>query len=193
VILFDLGGVLLPFDRERRVRTIAGVTGRAPEAVRDFMASDIHRRLDLGLADKADLADAISDFAGRAIAPHQACALVLSVFEPPNLPLWGLAADLRREFQVGAFSDNPAMVKQVFPPGAVLDPVFLSCELGALKPAPEAFKAVEARLDVPADAILFIDDTLANVEQARTMGWDGVAFISNDQLNADLAVRGISA
>lgn len=191
-ILFDLGGVLLPFDRERRVRAIAGRTGAAPEAVRAFIAGDLHRRLDSGEADEHDLAAALSALAGRAIAPDEACELILSVFEPPNVALWALAASLRDRFIVGGFSDNPAFVRRVFPADADLDPMFWSSELGLTKPSPEAFAAVQARLGLPPAAILFIDDSLANIEQARRMGWDGVVFASNHQLAAELAARGIS-
>jgi FMN phosphatase YigB (HAD superfamily) len=191
-ILFDLGGVLLPFDRERRVRAIAGRIGAAPEAVRGFMAGDLHRRLDSGAADERELAAALSALADRAIAPDEACDLVLSVFEPPNAALWALAASLRDRFIVGGFSDNPAFVRRVFPAGAELDPMFWSSELGLTKPSPEAFAAVQARLALPPKAVLFIDDTLANIEQARRMGWDGIVFASNDQLAAEFAARGIS-
>jgi HAD superfamily hydrolase (TIGR01509 family) len=191
-ILFDLGGVLLRFDRERRVRAIIQRTGAAPRAVRAFMASDIHHRLDSGEADERDLAAALAALAGRVIAPDEACDLILSVFEAPNAALWALAERLRERFIVGGFSDNPAFVRRVFPAWADLDPMFWSSELGLTKPSPEAFAAVQARLGLPPAAILFIDDTLANIEQARRMGWDGVVFASNDQLAAELAARGIS-
>jgi len=190
-ILFDLGGVLLPFDRERRVRAIAQSTGVTAEAVRAFMAGDIHHRLDLGQADEHDLAAAFSVLVGRAVSPDEACALILSVFEPPNAEVWTLAENLRDRFVVGGFSDNPAFVRRVFPAGANLDPMFWSSELGLAKPSPEAFAAVQARLGLPPEAILFIDDTLANIEQARRMGWDAIVFVSNAGLIAELAVRGI--
>lgn len=191
VILFDLGGVLLPFDRERRVRAIAAATGADEDAVRTFMALDIHRRLDSGQADEHDLADAFSRFAGRAVASDEACELILSVFESPNAELWALAETLRDRFMVGGFSDNPAWVRHVFPAGASLDPMFWSSELGLAKPSPQAFSAVQARLNLPSEAIVFIDDTLANIEQARRMGWDAIVFVSNAGLIADLAIRGI--
>ena len=191
-ILFDLGGVLLPFDRERRVRAIVRSTGATAEAVRAFMAGDIHRRLDRGEANEHDLAAALSDLAGRDIEQDEACELILSVFEAPNAELWARARTLRDRLIVGGFSDNPAFVRRVFPPGADLDPMFWSSELGLTKPSPEAFAAVQARLELPPEAMLFVDDTLANIEQARRMGWDGIVFASNDQLAAELAVRGIS-
>ena len=192
VVLLDLGGVLLPFDRERRVRTIRDRTGVDEESVRAFMAGDIHQELDRGQADEADLAAAFSTLAGRVVGEDEARALILSVFEAPNEALWDLVSRLRERVVVGGFSDNPAFVSEVFPPGANLDPLFLSCDLGAQKPAREAFAAVEAALGVAPVAILFIDDMAANVDQARAMGWDAIRFVSNGQLMDELRQRGLA-
>ena len=190
-ILFDLGGVLLPFDRDRRIAAIVRQLGVGPAAARAFMAAAIHGRLDRGEADEADLAEAFSDLAGRPVASREAQDLMLSVFEAPNAALWALVEDLRHRLTVGGFSDNPAWVCRVFPPGAVLDPIIWSSELGLTKASPAAFAAVQARLGLPPDSILFVDDTLANIEQARRMGWDGIVFVSNDQLAAELSARGL--
>jgi FMN phosphatase YigB (HAD superfamily) len=190
-VLFDLGGVLLPFDQERRVRAIAERTGAEPGAVRAFMASDIHHRLDRGEADQHGLAAAFSGLAGRDVAPSEARELILSVFEAPNARLWALAKGLRDRFIVGGFSDNPAFVQGVFPAGAWLDPMFWSSELQLTKRSPEAYAVVQAQLGLTPETILFIDDTLANVEQARRMGWEAIGFVSNDKLFAELAAREI--
>jgi HAD superfamily hydrolase (TIGR01509 family) len=80
----------------------------------------------------------------------------------------------------------------VFPPDAWLEPLFLSCEIRACKPSPEAFAAVEASLGLPPGEILFIDDTAANVEAARARGWDAILFASNAALASDLAARGLA-
>jgi FMN phosphatase YigB (HAD superfamily) len=181
-VLFDLGGVLLPFVER---------TGKDPDAVRVFMASDLHHRLDSGEADEVDLAAALSDFAGAHIGPVEAIDLVCSVFEPPNETLWDLVEALREDLIVGGFSDNPGFVRQVFPPNAFLDPMFFSAEIRACKPSPEAFAAVEAGLGLPPGDILFIDDTAANVDAARARGWDAIHFTANLQLMADLAARGL--
>src|ERR1700694_3743380 len=92
IVLFDLGGVLLPFDRERRVRTLSRALGVTAEAARDFMALDLHGRLDLGQADDAELAQALSDLAGWQVPVAAARALIPSVFMPSNSPLRELGA-----------------------------------------------------------------------------------------------------
>jgi FMN phosphatase YigB (HAD superfamily) len=190
-ILFDLGGVLLPFDRERRVAAIVARTGAEADAARAFMARDIHRRLDTGEANEFDLASEFSDFFGVRVGPVEAGDLIASVFEPPNDALWKLADRLRSRVIVGGFSDNPALVRQVFPPQAFLEPLFLSCEIRACKPSAEAFAAVEQGLGLAGGDILFIDDTAGNVTAAQARGWDAICFTSNAALVAELAARGL--
>jgi FMN phosphatase YigB (HAD superfamily) len=189
IILFDLGGVLLPFDRERRVRAMVQALDITPEAARAFMASDIHARLDVGQASEAEVAATLSEVAGRRVTPARTRALILSVFEAPNLALWELAATLREDMPVGGFSDNPAFVLELFPPGAVLRPMFWSAELGLSKAGPEAFAAVTGRLGIDPDAILFIDDSAGNIARARAAGWEAIQFLSNDRLIEELTAR----
>lgn len=52
--------------------------------------------------------------------------------------------------------------------------VFVSFELGKRKPEAEAFEAVAAAIGVRLDRILFLDDTLENVESARVIGMQAV-------------------
>ena len=191
VVLFDLGGVLLPFDQDRRVAALVRDLGCAEDGARALVASDLGRRLDQG-ADAAELTAAMSDLAGRPVAGGTARQLWLSVFEAPNAALWETAAALRRRVVTGALSDNPAFVRDVFPRDDAFDHVFLSCELGHCKPAPDVFALVAGRLERPAADILFVDDVEANVAAARRSGWDAVLYRSNEGLAAALAERGLA-
>jgi 2-haloacid dehalogenase len=190
-VLFDLGGVLLPFDRERRIAVLTRRFSCPAETARTFMAGDVHHRLDTGEATELDLAAEFTAFFGVHVSPVEASDLITSVFETPNHELWELAARLRRRAVVGGFSDNPTLVVQVFPSDAFLEPMFFSSELRACKPTPEAFAAVEAALGLSPAAILFIDDSPVNVAAAIARGWDAIHFTGNAGLLAELARRGL--
>ena len=52
----------------------------------------------------------------------------------------------------------------------LFDDTFYSFELRVAKPDPSYFRAVLARLGLPAGEVLFVDDNAANVESARRVG-----------------------
>ena len=52
----------------------------------------------------------------------------------------------------------------------LFDESFYSCELGVAKPDPDFFGAALDRLDAPAPAVLFVDDSAVNVAAAREVG-----------------------
>jgi len=62
----------------------------------------------------------------------------------------------------------------------LLDRCFYSCEVGAAKPDEEFFHRVAAELGVELRELVFVDDTLANVESARACGLPAV-FWHHDQ------------
>jgi putative hydrolase of the HAD superfamily len=64
--------------------------------------------------------------------------------------------------------------------------VFASCELGVEKPDVKFFKIIQERLEFKANEILFIDDSLKNVESARSVGWSAYHFEGFEKANREL-------
>ncbi len=62
------------------------------------------------------------------------------------------------------------VMEQLFGYDALFDRCFYSYALGVAKPEPVYFETILREIDVPADATLFIDDNLRNVESARSVG-----------------------
>lgn len=58
-----------------------------------------------------------------------------------------------------------------FPVCEAFDLLLSSHEVGASKPEPEIYRAMEDRLGLSGDEIAFFDDLAANVEGARKLGW----------------------
>jgi putative hydrolase of the HAD superfamily len=190
-VLFDLGGVLLPFDRERRIAEVVRRLGCEAGAARAVFESDLPARMDLGQAGERDYARAFTALAGRSVDEGETRELILSVFEAPDAPTWALATALAPRFTVGGFSDNPPLVREVFPPGAALEPMIFSAEIGAMKPSEAAFSAAERIVHANGPEILFIDDSAANVEAAGRRGWQAIRYVSAAALRRDLEERGL--
>lgn len=68
----------------------------------------------------------------------------------------------------------------------LLDDIVISGEVGMIKPEPEIFEHLLERIGKPAQECLFIDDAVANIEQARRMGFTTVQFESPEQLESEL-------
>lgn len=68
----------------------------------------------------------------------------------------------------------------------LLDDIVISGDVGMIKPEPEIFEHMLERIGLPASTCLFIDDALANVEQARRMGIVTIHFHSPEQLETEL-------
>lgn len=68
----------------------------------------------------------------------------------------------------------------------LFDDMVISGEVGHVKPDPEIFQILLDKIGRPAEACLFIDDSLANIHQAQQMGFGIIHFQSPAQLESDL-------
>ncbi len=69
----------------------------------------------------------------------------------------------------------------------LFEPVLVSAQIGVMKPDPTAYRVALHELRVaPRDAVL-IDDTLANVRSAQTMGMQAILFRPETNLREELA------
>ena len=77
----------------------------------------------------------------------------------------------------------------------VFDPIFISAEIGVAKPDPAYFRHAVDQLGLPARSILFVDDVLANVESARSVGLVAEHFAKDagrPELDRILALHGLA-
>jgi 2-haloacid dehalogenase len=68
----------------------------------------------------------------------------------------------------------------------LLDDFVISGEVGHVKPHPEIFQIMLDRIGRPANECLFIDDAMANIQQAQSLGFATVLFESPEQLRSRL-------
>jgi 2-haloacid dehalogenase len=68
----------------------------------------------------------------------------------------------------------------------LLDDFVISGEVGHVKPHPEIFQILLDRIGRVAEECLFIDDALANIQQAEKMGFATILFQSPEQLRSQL-------
>jgi HAD superfamily hydrolase (TIGR01509 family) len=64
--------------------------------------------------------------------------------------------------------------------------IVVSGEEKLIKPEPEIYRLLCSRYGVAAEACVFVDDSLKNVEGARAAGMHGLLFMSPEQLRVEL-------
>ena len=89
-----------------------------------------------------------------------------------------LIQSLRPRYKVGilsnAWSDVRKFHNAKFKLNTWVDVAVYSAEIKLLKPDPRIYQFALAQLGVPANACLFVDDALVNVQAARALGMIGV-------------------
>jgi 2-haloacid dehalogenase len=73
----------------------------------------------------------------------------------------------------------------------LFDDMVISGEVGHVKPEPEIFHLLLKKIGRLADECLFIDDSLPNIEQANTMGFQTIHFVTSEHLKNDLTKMGL--
>jgi 2-haloacid dehalogenase len=70
------------------------------------------------------------------------------------------------------------------------NPLLISGRIGYKKPDPKAFQILLSELDQPAEDCVFIDDSSDNIEVASELGFNAIHFVSPDLLREDLIRSG---
>ena len=198
-VLFDCDGVL-----QRPANDWVGEIGRLTGLERESLAAFLD---DISTAEQPVL-DGSAPYAGPLGAVVARWHLSVDVAE--LLQVWQhlvvdpemleAAEALRAEGLVCAIATNQhrergAYMRRELGYEHIFDPIFVSAEVGAAKPDPAYFRHAVDRLGLPARAVLFVDDVLANVESARSVGLVAEHFAKDagrPELDRILALHGLA-
>lgn len=73
------------------------------------------------------------------------------------------------------------------PTGEYFERIFVSAEMGLVKPDPEIYRVTATELGIPLDEMVFVDNKSENVESAVALGVTGHVFTSPEGLRTFLA------
>lgn len=192
VFLFDLGGVVCRFHRERRLDRLGAACGLPAHRVEEELyASGLISAWDRGEG-SADDVEEIRRRLGFTGTSDELRRLWCGAFEPDPEVL--AAVDLVRAHPTALFTDNDALLRAALPGrlpevSARFDVLAFSCVLGATKPAGEAFAGALGLLGATAHEAFFVDDREANVRAARELGMTAVLFEGGVALRRTLEGR----
>ena len=159
-VLLDLGGVLIHVRFERALAHWAAAAGRTPDAFAGRFSPDAaYERHELGELDFAGFADHLRARLGADLVDG-AAALVRGAARARALYLF---SNTNAAHHAHWSREHAALL-------APMHGVFVSHDIGARKPDPEAFRRVVSHIGVAAGEVAFFDDLADNVAGARRAG-----------------------
>lgn len=170
-VLFDADGVVQRPTSDWWSRLSSLVPGDGEAFVADLMAAEKPC-----LVGKGDFRDALADVLRRwnstasvdeALEPWSWFAA-----EPEVVSLIGTlrSAGVGCHLATNQQAYRRAIMQDERGYGEWFDQTFYSCDLGLAKPDPAYFRSILATLGLPASSVLFIDDNVANVAAASSVG-----------------------
>lgn len=173
------------------------LTGIAtPEEVwRRWLACRWVRAFESGRCSEQEFADGLIDDWRLSITAVELLDAFQEWVTVPNIGAEKLVADTRTAVPVGCLSNtNAAHWDRQLGHGPLVemfDHLFLSFQMGKLKPDPETYEHVKEALGVPAERILFIDDNEINVDAASAAGIRAMRAAGVDEARSCLVGAGV--
>lgn len=195
-IVFDLGQVLLPFDYQLFIDKVnkhkAGLGERFLEKYnRNY---EVHRELERGKLPEKEFIAQMLEYLEHQIDGDTFCRYWSDIFFL-NQNVIALLPELKKNYRLYLLSNTNAIHKkygyQDYKFLKQFDKLFLSHEVGFIKPEEDIYRAVEKVSCFSSEEHIFIDDVLEYVDAAKSIGWDGIQFVGYDDLLKNLKTRKI--
>jgi putative hydrolase of the HAD superfamily len=178
-IIFDLGKVLVDFDYSIAARKIATrSTKQTPDLPHFLGGSLILARYESGLLTRQQFFSEIQQAIGFIGDIDEFSSNLADIFLPIE-PMIKLHQELRqRGFQTYIFSNTNDIaighVRQEFSFFKNFDGYIFSYEVGAMKPEPKIYEAMEKMSAKRGVDLIYIDDRLENIEAGIARGWQAI-------------------
>ena len=190
--IFDLGKVLVDFDYTIAARKIAARSAKSPKDLHAFLsASPLLLEYECGLMSREGFFAAISSHIAYAGDLTEFGGYFADIFaEIP--PMIQLQAELRqRGFKTYIFSNTNDLaiehVERNFPFFKNFDGYIYSYKVGAMKPQPKIYEAMEAMAGKRGADLIYIDDRPENIVAGQERGWRAVLHETPEKTRAVVA------
>ncbi|HEX5399513.1 MAG TPA: HAD family phosphatase [Verrucomicrobiae bacterium] len=179
VIVFDLGKVLVDFDYSIAARKVAARSAKSLlNLVSLLSTSPLIVQYECGQVTRREFYEQVRDAVGFQGTLEEFSDYFADIFT--EIPaMIALQAELRqRGFKTYIFSNtNDLAVEHVgrhFPFFKNFDGYIYSCEVGAMKPDPKIYVAMEQLCGRKGPDIVYLDDRAENVAGGAARGWNAI-------------------
>ncbi|MCE7070163.1 HAD family phosphatase [Dyadobacter sp. CY327] len=186
-IIFDLGDVILNIDVPVASKSFAELSGREQAEILElFSKNALFRQFETGELDEAgfrnyvrkilefsDLSDEAIDTAWNSLLldlPPERVELLQNLSKSYRLFLLSNTSSIHIT-QVNKILEASTGVKKL---DDLFETVFLSYEMGLMKPDPRIYQKVLEQAGLKAEETLFLDDNRDNIEAASLLGIDTI-------------------
>ncbi|MDE6123241.1 MAG: HAD family phosphatase [Duncaniella dubosii] len=192
-LLFDLGGVIMDLDRDRCVRAFERLGMKdADDFLGVYGQKGAFLALESGKIDADEFHRQVRPMIDRPEVSDEEIDNAFNEFLV-GIPVARLEAlrALRKDYKIYLLSNtNTIMInsriaeefrKEGFEMADYFDGIFTSYEAGCCKPGKEIFDYTEREGHIKPDETLFFDDSQANVDAARSYGFNAVLVKPGDE------------
>jgi 2-haloacid dehalogenase len=195
-VVFDLGGVLIDWDPRYLYRKLLADEAAVEEFLATICTPEWNDELDRG----RPFAEGVAELAER--YPAHAAAITAYHERWPEMlgGAIGGTVELVAELRAGGVpvyaltnwsAETFGIARERYEFLDWFDGVVVSGEERMIKPEPAIFQVLLDRFGLDPAATFYVDDSEANVEAARRLGFDAVRYTGPRQLRRDLAARGV--
>ena len=180
-ILFDMGNVLIYFDRNLFMDRLGVAAEDKKLLMREVFLSVEWVRMDRGSMVEADAVASCCQRLPEHL--HDAAEKLIQMWDRPILPIPGMY-ELIEELKskgYGIYLLSNASLRQheywpKIPGWQYFDGKLISADEKVMKPHPDYYRIALERFDLKPEACFFIDDVPANIEGAQYCGIPGAVF-----------------
>lgn len=194
VVIFDLGGVIADFNGAVAMQRMAGISDPA-EFWQRWLSSPYVRRFERGRCTPEEFGAGMVAEWGFDLSGEAFLDAFDSWLDDPFPGADEMVAATADRATIACLSNmNPVHWERTashWPVMARFDRLFLSQQLGMIKPDPEIFAHVLAELGTEPGAVVFLDDNEINVQAAREAGIVAVVTKGVEAATAALAELGV--
>lgn len=191
-VIFDLGGVIVPFDFRRGYSKMAPLCRYPAEQIPiRIRSTDLVPRFESGLIQPREFVKELTQILDLQASYEEFCDLWTSIFLPHTLiPEWFLEK-VRARYRLLLLSNTNAihfeMIQLKYPLLRHFDDFVLSYKVGAMKPSAQIYDAAVAKAQCRPEECFFTDDVMAYVEGAQAKGIQAVQFQGFEALQSAMA------
>ena len=193
VILFDLGNVLVDFDHKRSAERISVFCKKSPlEIYNLFFDSQVTVAFEEGKLAPEKFYQQVKEMLDLKLSYDSFVPIWNDIFflSAKNRSVYRLVNILRAGYKIAMLSNinflHYEYLKKNFPVFGVFDKIFLSFELGLVKPDKKIYENVIAAMRVSPQEIFYTDDRPELVQSANSLGIKGHCFSDFQQLIRDI-------